>query len=55
MAACCAHTDDIHIHSVLTSFYLSHDCFRQARAQQNQGKNTSEDTDLYGHAFGFNV
>lgn len=54
MAACCAHTDDIHIHPSLESFYLSHDCFRQAHAQ-HQNKNTSEDADLYGHAFEFNL
>lgn len=45
-----------HSHSyVMKSFYLSRDCFRQARVQQNQDKNTSEDADLYGHPFGFNV
>lgn len=52
---CCAHTDDIDIHSTLESFCLPHDCFRQARAEQNQDENASEDSDLYRHLFGLNV
>lgn len=55
IATCFAHIDAIYIYSALESFHLSLDYFRQAHAQQNQDKNTSEDADLYGHPFGFNV